>query len=312
MAALIESLIGHSKQKEVLLSMARQQSLPSTFIFYGPEGIGKKQLAHALLQILNCQRDVQACGQCNSCLRVNEEKNEFVYHLGLQDKKNISIDQVRDLHKFLSLKTMSPARFVIVDPADKLSLSAANALLKALEEAPEDTYFFLITDRLSALLPTIRSRSQILRFNPLADRELDQLENVDEVARQWCGGRVDMAEHLSDEESIEYLNQSLQFLYALLSPQPQDWKKDFAWFFSQDSWREFCFFIWQRALEQRLQGRSENLEWLPLESDALSSMFEASEELQRDVARNVDKVLAIENFYYSLRRRVLGEETQWS
>src|SRR5690606_12088493 len=149
-----------------------------------------------LLQVLNCQRDVQACGVCNNCVRALESKNEFIFEIGLDGKKNISVESVRELHKFLSLKTMSAARFVVVDPADQLSKAASNALLKVLEEPPEKTHFFLLTNRLSSLLPTIRSRSQILRFSKLSLEQMKQLNDLHDTAISWSCGRVDYAKQL--------------------------------------------------------------------------------------------------------------------
>ena len=95
MAALMNALVGHQEQKEKLLSMARDQALPTAFIFFGSQGIGKKQLVRGLLQVLNCQRDIQACGVCSHCVRALETKNEFVFEVGLDGKK-ISVWRVSE------------------------------------------------------------------------------------------------------------------------------------------------------------------------------------------------------------------------
>jgi DNA polymerase III subunit delta' len=88
-------------------------------------------------------------------------------------KRNISVDQIRDLQRALTTRpSMGPRRAVIIDAADDLERAGANALLKSLEEPPVGTYFFLVSHASDRLLPTIRSRCQILRFEPLANAEM--------------------------------------------------------------------------------------------------------------------------------------------
>lgn len=83
-------------------------------------------------------------------------------------KRAIPIEEIRTLIQRLHTRpTLGPRRVVIIDPADDLERNAANALLKALEEPPAGTFFLLVTHRPGRLLPTIRSRCRVLRFNPL-------------------------------------------------------------------------------------------------------------------------------------------------
>jgi DNA polymerase III subunit delta' len=90
-------------------------------------------------------------------------------------KRSIPIDEIRALqHRLTTRPTLGSRRVVIIDPADDLEKNAANAILKSLEEPPEGTYFLLIAHRVGRLLPTIRSRCRLLRFDPLP---------ADEVAR---------------------------------------------------------------------------------------------------------------------------------
>ena len=85
-------------------------------------------------------------------------------------KRSISIEQIRDIQQVLTKRpSMGPKRAVIIDAADDLERGGANALLKSLEEPPVGTYFILISHTSDRLLPTIRSRCQLLRFDPLDD-----------------------------------------------------------------------------------------------------------------------------------------------
>ncbi|MCJ8276110.1 MAG: hypothetical protein HRT44_11255, partial [Bdellovibrionales bacterium] len=156
----------------------------------------------------------------------------------------------------------------------------------------------------------IRSRSQILRFQKLNAQELSQDENMNDTAVTWAGGRFDYAQRLLEDETIEYLNHSLQLFYSLLCSSPEDWKKKAPWFFTHDEWQDFCFHIWNQALEKRLSGQSENLEWIPENPGRLSQIFECVEDFRSDLNRHVDKLLAMENFYYKLKEN--SEVQQWN
>jgi DNA polymerase-3 subunit delta' len=93
-----------------------------------------------------------------------------------QLKRNITVDQVRAVQQRLTTRpTLGRRRAIIVDPVDDLEKSAANALLKSLEEPPEGTYFLLVAHRLGRLLPTIRSRCRILQFPNLPAGELEAI-----------------------------------------------------------------------------------------------------------------------------------------
>jgi DNA polymerase III delta' subunit len=301
-AGLIHKFVGHQFAKNWLLDRAKNDDLPHALILQGPAGVGKRTLAQALLQVMNCPTEELACGECSFCQRALEDHNEFVYNLKPEGKKQIGVDQVREVHQFLSLKSLRQARFVIIDPADRMTASAANSLLKVLEEAPEKTYFFLITEQVKTLLPTIRSRAQILTFAPLSKKDLMRYRKFDEVSLAWSDGRLGLAIELSEQNALDQLNNSIQFFYSLLTEQPQDWKKKAPWFFGDDLARDFNFKIWHQALSKRLHNTEADLEWLPAESGRLSFIFEQVEDLKLDIDANVDKLLALENFYYKLHQ----------
>jgi DNA polymerase-3 subunit delta' len=109
--------------------------------------------------------------------------------------RNISVDQIRGLHDMLSVTpSLSPWRAIVIDAADDLEGSAANALLKMLEEPPANTIFFLVAHAPGKLLPTIRSRCRRLEFDPLDDDVMTSLlnrlipnENSPELVRLAAG-----------------------------------------------------------------------------------------------------------------------------
>ena len=303
--SLIEQMVGHEEQKQALLKNLKEGRLASSFIFHGPGGVGKKKLVRAILQVANCQKAELACGRCSPCVRSLEEKNEFIHEMNLQSKKNISVDQVRELRQQLSLKSLHPARFVIIDPADYLSRGAANALLRLLEEPPEKTHFFLLTNRLGSLIVTIRSRCHKFSFTSLSREELLQIQNFSTTALDWSRGSVDRAFFLEEAESQKQFGQSLELFHSLFCEEPQDWKKKSPWFFKENREREFCLDIWNQALQKNLHAEDGSLHWLPSDPRVVSFIFECLQSFEKDIWNNVDKLLALENFYYSLKKRPL-------
>ncbi|MFO0664321.1 MAG: DNA polymerase III subunit [Polyangiaceae bacterium] len=159
------------------------------YLFEGPDGVGKERTAFGVAQALVCEnpKDGSACGECSACHRAllhDGQKRPLhpdvcVIARGLYDPQqigrktpetqDISVDQVRSL--VLARAAFGPhegrAKVFIVRAAEELSLSAANALLKTLEEPGKNTYFILLSSSPDALLPTVRSRTMRIRFGSL-------------------------------------------------------------------------------------------------------------------------------------------------
>jgi DNA polymerase III subunit delta' len=167
-------IIGHEKPVRTLQQAIRNETLAHAFLFSGYEGIGKKLTALALAAAVNCPNASAdgGCGVCSSCRRVAGGTHPDV-HLLLPDGDEIKIDQIRRAQADLALKPFEGERkTMIVDGADRMNTAAANAFLKTLEEPPGDTLLVLIAALPQGLLPTIRSRCQEIKFQPLARRTL--------------------------------------------------------------------------------------------------------------------------------------------
>lgn len=199
--------------------------------FEGPDGVGKEMVAFALAQALVCVGgDRLGCGKCDACRRavtLSEQEPHTPLHpdvrllerglyapdiIGLKsgtEKQGISVDQVRTL--VLTTAAFPPhegrARVFIIRRADELGVSAANALLKTLEEPGKNIHFILLTSRPNQLLSTIRSRTLPLRFAPLSDAIVDDIlaargvpEQRRALAIELAGGSASAAIELCDEE----------------------------------------------------------------------------------------------------------------
>jgi len=183
-------LTGHVEAQQMLLAAQRAGRLPHAIVLAGPQGIGKATFAFAFARHLlsDAEPDPEGIfartGKDSPLFRqIASGAHPSVLHLTrpANDKTKgfktvLSVDEIRRIGRFLSLTSGTGSyRIVIIDPADDMRSAAANALLKNLEEPPARTIFVLIAHSPGALLPTIRSRCQVIRLAPLSDGELAEV-----------------------------------------------------------------------------------------------------------------------------------------
>ena len=178
---MFEGILGHKKQLELLGKAFESGKLAHAYVFAGPEGVGKKTVAQKLAWRLLAPSPV---ADATSSPARGEDKKESSFHpdlLEINGSEGIKIDQIRELIYKLSLKPyQAPNKVAIIDNADQMTIEAANALLKSLEEPKGYTYIFLITSNPNRLPKTILSRSQKLNFGPL-DQETTQAEETEQA-----------------------------------------------------------------------------------------------------------------------------------
>ena len=164
----ISDLVGHSPMLEQTMRSARAGRIVHALLFVGPRGTGKRSAAGLLARTLLCSGENAPCGVCPACRQFLSGNHPDVRVVS-PEKRSIGVDDIRGLIDYLALRPYEGGKHIaIIEEADKMTTSAQNALLKTLETPPGDTVFFLITDAPSALLPTILSRCQSLRFNGLS------------------------------------------------------------------------------------------------------------------------------------------------
>lgn len=167
-----DDIIGHEKQKRLLVAILEHKNIPHAFLFYGQEGIGKKQVAREFVSYLLCETH-SACGICRSCIKLTRGSHPDL--IVLEGEGSIGIDQSRMLSKEIyEYPYESERRAIIIDNAETLTREAANALLKTLEEPPPFNNFFLITSAEQEIPLTIRSRCTRIFFTPLVKDQLKQ------------------------------------------------------------------------------------------------------------------------------------------
>jgi DNA polymerase-3 subunit delta' len=164
----LSRILGHERVKGLLAGALRRGHVPQSLLFAGPDGVGKKALALAVGRALLCERgDGDACDECSTCSRGLRGLHPDLF-LVEPATNAIKIDQVRDAVREIGGRPFEgKARAFVIDDAHVMTEQAMNALLKSLEEPPPTSHVFLVTAAPAALLPTIRSRCQVLRFGPL-------------------------------------------------------------------------------------------------------------------------------------------------
>jgi len=164
-----DEIIGHQKCIQMLRQFIRRGRMPHALLLNGPDGIGKKLTAFGLAKALLCERSKDDyCDVCPSCQKINQGNHPDVTIIQ-PEGNSIKIEQLRDWQKGLESRSYFGSwRVTIIDQAERMSIAAANSILKALEEPPENTIICLITVEARDILPTILSRCQILRFSSLS------------------------------------------------------------------------------------------------------------------------------------------------
>jgi DNA polymerase III subunit delta' len=190
---MFESIAGNERVKRVLKRMLDAGRLPGALLFVGEEGIGKKLFALELAKALNCRTPTSdgPCGTCPGCSRISkinypssadpDDWKQILWTdhpdvgMVVAPKRVLLVTQMRQIEREANFRPFEGrARVFLIEDADKLNDSSANALLKVLEEPPSTSHIILITARPSMLLDTIRSRCQMIRFSPLTPKEIEQ------------------------------------------------------------------------------------------------------------------------------------------
>jgi DNA polymerase III subunit delta' len=240
-------VIAQDRALGALRAALRKGTLHHAYLFGGPPGTGKARAARLLAQAANCvggspgpagYRD-DPCGACRSCRNILAGNHPDVMVLseertmaregrwepksGRSPSKDIVVDQVRDLvdHRLALRRFEGRRRFVIFDPADAMNPQAQNALLKTLEEPPDDTTLVLLAGSPDSLLPTIRSRCLRVAFSPIPDervaaRLLAEGRSPEEarLAVALAGGSLGRALALKAEE-LDLLRDAVRDAVAL-------------------------------------------------------------------------------------------------
>lgn len=192
----ITDIVGQSAVKRILAASIEQQRIPSAYLFHGGRGTGKTSTARIMAKSLNClavdRPTVSPCGDCNNCRSIAISNSLDV--IEIDAASNNGVDAVRSLIESVGFSALnSRYRVVIIDECHQLTTQAQNALLKTLEEPPNNVLFILATTEPHRILDTIRSRCQAHNFKKISSSEIAEY-----LAR------------VAEEEQIEYEPEALR------------------------------------------------------------------------------------------------------
>lgn len=239
------SYLGHDRQRTWFRNAIQKNRLASTFLMVGPDGIGKRTFARLIAKTILCTgNDPTAfapCCRCEACAQIDASTHPDLIEVARRpDKTGLIMEQLvgegeRRMREGLCYELrMKPysgrCKVAIVDDADTIAEEGANSLLKTLEEPPPGSLIFLISTSVQRQLPTIRSRCQMARFQPLSVDHLAEL-----ILRHGIAENQKSAIHLASQSSgsmssvSQWTNEELKSfrneLFHQLIQRPMDFTK---------------------------------------------------------------------------------------
>lgn len=205
----------------LLLKSVKHGRLAHAYLFEGDRGTGKDQAALWLAKEIFCQQKIndQPCNVCNNCTRIDEGIHPDVLVVE-PDGQTIKVDQIRELQTEFSKSGFEGQHKVfILKDAEKMNLSAANSLLKFLEEPAGGFLAILETTALARILPTIQSRCQILHFQSLSKKVLQEKLQAQGIGKQSAALLTDLTN--SDLQSFIYVQKKLLTIFKEKNQQQQ-------------------------------------------------------------------------------------------
>jgi DNA polymerase-3 subunit delta' len=205
---------GHEHLVESFRRAVSRGRLAHGYLFVGPRGVGKTLFARELARAVLCEAPpagavLTACDRCASCLLVSAGTHPDLFVVRRpEDKNELPIDLMQQLCRDFMLRTArGRGKFAMLEDADDLNEESANCFLKTLEEPPPRSVFVLIAADADRILPTIRSRCQVMRFAPLAEtavRAVLQAQGIEDAAQldrlvRLAGGSPGQALALADD-----------------------------------------------------------------------------------------------------------------
>ena len=330
-------ILGHDAAKALLRSAIVQDRVAHAYLFHGDDRIGKRLLALRLAQALLCEtvatKEPDACGSCRACRQVDARTHpDFMVIEPDRELANpqIKIELIRDIeHQMIYRPLIGDRKICIIDEADRMTIGAANALLKTLEEPPDHSLFLLVSSRPYALPATIRSRCQALRLTapaqtqieaavilkrelPPADAHFLALLSDGQLGRALeCD--LEQARNHQKEFSAVFSAKGLQSFSAILTSAETLTKADraveaFDWLLR---WLRDLLWIAVGAGSDHLLNLSLRTEMEALaqriDIDELLDLISDLENLERQANRNVNLQIALEAFLLRLRHLLVPE-----
>lgn len=221
-----EKIIGNEDAKNYFKKAVEEKQLSHSYIFEGAYGVGKNTFALELAKFILCEQKEgdKPCNECKSCSMINASTHPDVIHIE-KDTKITKVETIREnIVREMDIKPyQSDYKIIIVKAADSMSIQGQNAMLKTIEEPPSYGIIILVCENLASLLPTIKSRCIVVRFNPIDKEQMRlylQSKGINgiqqEVFEQISNGSIGVINDiLQDETYLEIRKQSINYLNRL-------------------------------------------------------------------------------------------------
>lgn len=323
-----EKVIGHETIKEYFNRAILSDKVSHSYIFEGPEGIGKKIVATELAKVLLCEakENNKPCNQCKSCHMIESHTHPDIIFVN-KDTKVTKIDTIREkVVKEMGIKPyQGNYKIIIITEADTLNVEGQNAMLKTIEEPPSYGIVILAVKNIAKLLPTIKSRCIHIRFNALTEKQIEAYllqKGIDglekEIYSKFGEGSIGMVNKLlEDKHFIEQRKQSIEYLRKLQSANMMG---------LYEIVKEICdqkelisqilefWLLWYRDVAIIKSTRSNNLYYLDYKAELLDTVSKltynkinsnivAIKGAKREIEQNIYATFVIENLLLKLKER---------
>lgn len=212
--AHFSDIIGQDMIKEHLMNAIEHDQVSHAYIISGERYCGKEFIAGLFAMALQCEQPgAEPCNECHSCIQAIGHNQPDIIYLTHEKISTISVDDIRtQITGTISVKPYaSKYKVYIISESEKMNDNAQNALLKTLEEPPEYAVIILLTDNVSALLPTIQSRCVVLNMKPVSDKLVKKFlmeeEKIPDYRAEICAafarGNIGKAKILARSEEFD-------------------------------------------------------------------------------------------------------------
>ena len=225
------SIVGHRDTISMLKKIVSKEKIPHAYVFQGEQGVGKTKTAMLFAAALLCSHEEkdgvklsgEPCMECISCIKAMSGNHPDIIMLRREKPDVIGVDDIRkQIIDTVQIKPFeSKYKIYIIPDASSMTIQAQNALLKTLEEPPEYVIIILIASNVDTLLPTVMSRSMLIRFNPVNEHlikeylvnEMNVPEKLANIYAAISMGKTGVAIQLVESEEFrEKINESVYFL----------------------------------------------------------------------------------------------------